>query len=166
MLPTQLSCEKPIRRWTTFGAVTHERWTETWSHQVGCVTQLLAWSQSTHASRTAEEVPPGSQSTQLLHPPFLGASVLKPDLEERSRNSHFGITCARIEIVHESVRLTDKRARQTQQSMGEVGFSRLYSKILLCKTVRDARRHEDILDAPSSLVKSEKVTGRAQDHAA
>ena len=37
-----------------------------------------------HPARTAEEgVAPGAQRAQLLHPPFLGASVLEPDLKHR-----------------------------------------------------------------------------------
>lgn len=44
--------------------------------------RLQAVHERPHSARTAEEgVAPGAQSAQLLHPPFLGASVLEPDLK-------------------------------------------------------------------------------------
>ena len=43
--------------------------------------RLQAIHERPHPARTAEEgVAPGAQRAQLLHPPFLGASVLEPDL--------------------------------------------------------------------------------------
>ena len=44
--------------------------------------RLQAIHERPHSARTAEEgVAPGAQRAQLLHPPFLGASVLEPDLK-------------------------------------------------------------------------------------
>lgn len=52
----------------------------------GPVGDELAWLQAVHQrphpARAAEEgVAPGAQRAQLLHPPFLGTSVLEPDLK-------------------------------------------------------------------------------------
>lgn len=48
--------------------------------------RLQAVHERPHPARTAEEgVTPGAQRAQLLHPPFLGASVLEPDLKHTRR---------------------------------------------------------------------------------
>lgn len=64
--------------------------------------RLQAVHERPHSARTAEEgVAPGAQSAQLLHPPFLGASVLEPDL----KHTRLGVRPRRPYLRFSGVRL-------------------------------------------------------------
>lgn len=54
--------------------------------------RLQAVHERPHPARTAEEgVASGAQGAQLFHPPFLGASVLEPDLKQTRRGEVEGV---------------------------------------------------------------------------